>query len=195
MGCDSSQEKETKSKIHIGSRQNFKVITAGETGIGKSTIINCYKNGPSKSRINQTVIIDLNLIDINSDFGTANVQIFDTSGQECVRNLVQIYFRNTNAALLVYDITNRETFNRLSDWLERIRNQESNAIIILIENKTDLESERVIPYDEATNFYEENKLDLFVEVSALSGEGINYLFLSLAELLLKNKNIKSNFFT
>ena len=119
------------------------------------------------------------LITINNQ--QIKLQIWDTAGQESFRSITRRYYRDAAGALLVYDITRRDTFNHLERWLEEARqNGNPNMSIMLIGNKYDLEHRRAVSTKEGESFAEANKL-IFLETSAKSATNVESAFVRTAE--------------
>uniref|UniRef100_A0A2K6F172 RAB14, member RAS oncogene family n=1 Tax=Propithecus coquereli TaxID=379532 RepID=A0A2K6F172_PROCO len=113
------------------------------------------------------------------------LQISDRAGQEHFRAVTRSYYRGATGALRVYEIAGRNTYNHLSSWLADARNLTNpHTIITLIGNKTDLEVQRDITYEEAKQFAEEN--GLFLEASAKTGENIQDAFLNAVKTIYQN---------
>ena len=117
------------------------------------------------------------------------IQVWDTAGQEAFRAITRTYYKNSACALIVYDITNRKSFQSIKSWLETCRDMCSkNVLIVLIGNKSDLDGKRVITKDEGFKFAQENNLKFF-ETSALNGNNVEEVFLEAStELLNKVEN-------
>ena len=117
------------------------------------------------------------------------VQVWDTAGQEAFRAITRAYYKNSACALIVYDITNRKSFQSIKTWLNECRDMCSkNVLIILVGNKSDLDGKRVITKDEGFKFAQENNLKFF-ETSALNGNNVEEVFLEASiELLNKLEN-------
>ncbi len=123
---------------------------------------------------------------INIENRQVKLQIWDTAGQESFRSITRSYYRGAAGALLVYDITRRETFNHLTRWLEEARqNANANMVIMLIGNKLDLEHRRAVSFDEGKKFAEENDL-IFLETSAKTARNVEEAFGSTAEKIYSN---------
>mmetsp|Transcript_16458 Transcript_16458/g.49762 ORF Transcript_16458/g.49762 Transcript_16458/m.49762 type:complete len:192 (-) Transcript_16458:363-938(-) len=109
------------------------------------------------------------------------LQIWDTAGQESFRSITRSYYRGAAGALLVYDITRRETFNHLSRWLEEARqNSNSNMVVMLIGNKSDLEHRRAVSTDEGKQFARDHGL-VFMETSAKTATNVELAFMQTAK--------------
>jgi Ras-related protein Rab-14 len=114
------------------------------------------------------------------------LQIWDTAGQERFRAVTRSYYRGAAGALIIYDITRRSTYNHLSSWLTDARNLTNpNTVIFLIGNKSDLDSQRDVTYEEAKKFADENGLK-FVEASAKTGENVEEAFLETAKKIYES---------
>eukprot|EP00461_Guttulinopsis_vulgaris_P004570 UN04572 len=114
------------------------------------------------------------------------VQIWDTAGQESFRSITRAYYRGAAGALLVYDVTRRETFEHLTKWLEEARQYASPTMtIMLVGNKSDLSNHREVKYEEGQRFAQENGL-IFIETSAKTAENVEKAFLSTAQRIHSN---------
>jgi Ras-related protein Rab-2A len=114
------------------------------------------------------------------------LQIWDTAGQESFRSITQSYYRGAAGALLVYDITRRETFNHLTRWLEEARhNANSDMVVMLIGNKSDLEHRRAVSTKEGEEFALENGL-IFMETSAKTALNVERAFIQTAHQIYDN---------
>lgn len=115
------------------------------------------------------------------------LQIWDTAGQERFRSVTRSYYRGAAGAILVYDITSRETYNHVASWLSDARSLANKDIsIILVGNKSDMQN-REVTFLEASRFAQENDL-MFLETSALSGEGVEGVFFQCARSILSKIN-------
>jgi len=115
---------------------------------------------------------------------SVKLQIWDTAGQERFRSVTRSYYRGAAGALLAYDITHRETFNNLTSWLYDVRQlASSDLVVILVGNKADREEDREVTFLEASRFAQENEM-MFMETSALTGKGIEEVFLKCARSIL-----------
>ena len=118
---------------------------------------------------------------ITIDNKPIKLQIWDTAGQESFRSITRSYYRGAAGALLVYDITRRETFNHLTSWLEDARqHSNSNMTIMLIGNKSDLEHRRAVTYAEGEQFARENGL-IFLETSAKTAHNVEEAFVNTSK--------------
>lgn len=124
------------------------------------------------------------VIDINNNH--VKLQVWDTAGQERFRSVTRSYYRGSAGALLVYDVTRRETFIHLTNWLTDCRNQTTpNTVILMIGNKCDLNDQRQVSSEEAKEFAQENNL-LYMETSAKMGTNVEESFVSTAKKIFSN---------
>ena len=113
------------------------------------------------------------------------LQIWDTAGQERFKNITASYYRGGNGILVVYDITDRESFNNLNSWLIEIeKSANKNVYKILIGNKCDLEEKRAVTYQEGKDFADSNGMK-FIETSAKTCQQVNEAFETLTREIIK----------
>ncbi|KAI9473800.1 MAG: ras family-domain-containing protein [Benjaminiella poitrasii] len=154
----------------------IKYIIIGDTGVGKSCILLQFTDNRFMPAHDLTIGVGFGTRFIEVNDRQIKLQIWDTAGQESFRSITRSYYRGAAGALLVYDITRRETFEHLSVWLEDVRQHANpNTVIMLIGNKCDLENNRQVSKEEAERFAEENGL-YFLETSAKSAENVNKAF-------------------
>ncbi len=114
------------------------------------------------------------------------LQIWDTAGQESFRSITRSYYRGAAGALLVYDVTRRETFNHLTRWLEEARhNANTEMVVMLIGNKSDLEHRRAVSTKEGADFAARNGL-IFMETSAKTARNVEGAFIQTAHKIYEN---------
>jgi len=115
------------------------------------------------------------------------ISIWDTAGQETYRAVTRSYFRSSSAALIVFDITRRKTFENATSWLHDLRQiAEEDIVVVLVGNKSDLSANRQVTGEEAEKWCKQNKVMQYVETSAKSGEGVERAFLELTERIYQN---------
>ncbi|WVQ98201.1 hypothetical protein IAU59_005323 [Kwoniella sp. CBS 9459] len=161
---------------------SFKLVLLGESAVGKSSLVlrfvrnefSDFRESTIAAFLTQTVSLDENT---NIKF-----EIWDTAGQERYKSLAPIYFRNSNAAVIVYDIT-QASFEKAKSWVRELQRQADPSIVImLVGNKSDLSAQRKTPRELGEQFAQEEGL-LFSEASAKSGEGVEELFMDIAKKL------------
>ncbi|KAG9264990.1 ras-related protein Rab-4B [Astyanax mexicanus] len=162
----------------------FKFLVIGSAGTGKSCLLHQFIENKFKQDSNHTIGVEFGSRVVNVGGKTVKLQIWDTAGQERFRSVTRSYYRGAAGALLVYDITSRETYNALTNWLTDARTLASpNIVIILCGNKKDLDADREVTFLEASRFAQENEL-MFLETSALTGENVEEAFLKCARTIL-----------
>ncbi|EDO43047.1 predicted protein [Nematostella vectensis] len=162
----------------------FKFLVIGSAGTGKSCILHQFIEGKFKQDSSHTIGVEFGSKIVNVGGKSVKLQIWDTAGQERFRSVTRSYYRGAAGALLVYDISSRETFNSLTNWLTDARTLASpNIVIILVGNKKDLDADREVTFLEASRFAQENEL-MFLETSALTGENVEEGFLKCSRTIL-----------
>ncbi|KAK8792038.1 hypothetical protein WA158_005415 [Blastocystis sp. Blastoise] len=164
----------------------FKYIVIGDTGVGKSCLLLQFTDKRFQPVHDLTIGVEFGARMITVDNKPIKLQIWDTAGQESFRSITRSYYRGAAGALLVYDITRRETFSQLTKWLTEAREHGSaNMIIMLIGNKVDLSHRRVVSYEEGAAFAAEHGL-VFLETSAKTATNVEEAFIKTAENIYKN---------
>mmetsp|Transcript_7345 Transcript_7345/g.10188 ORF Transcript_7345/g.10188 Transcript_7345/m.10188 type:complete len:211 (-) Transcript_7345:110-742(-) len=159
----------------------FKYIIIGDMAVGKSCILHQFTDKKFLADSNHTIGVEFGTRVIDVQGKKVKLQIWDTAGQESFRSITRSYYRGAHGALLVYDITRRETFNHLKGWLAEVREHSSKEMVImLIGNKNDLEHKRAVTFEEGKKFAEENGL-VFMETSAKTADHVEEAFLETAK--------------
>ena len=167
----------------------FKVIVIGEVGVGKSCLAIRAIEDKFTSEYAPTIAVDVQSFYTTIDNKIIRLQIFDTAGQEVYRSLISSYYRESALAMVVYSINSRESFIHINEWLNEIKKYSSPDVkIILIGNKSDLEDEREVSYEEANKFKDENQILYFEENSAKTGINAKEVFTEAAKILVKEYN-------
>lgn len=173
----------------------FKVALIGDSHAGKTSIVNKYVNNSMNNTFISTIGVDFLIKTIHLKDKTIKIQIWDTAGQEKYASLIRSYFSNCTCALIVYDITDRQSFSKIDKWLKSFNdNFNEKRPCVLVGNKIDLERKREVSTEEA--ILKANELDLgFIECSAKTGENIDILFNELSYVILdkiENNKIEPN---
>ena len=169
----------------------YKFLLLGESTVGKTSIIIRYIENTFNDSNTSTCGVDVKHKYVSCDNNKIRLDIWDTAGQERFRGLAKNYFRGAHGFILVYDITNKESFIKLKGWIKDAKekiNKEDSYKIMVVGNKKDCENERAVEYNTLKQFGEYNKV-IFSEVSAKTGEGIDKLFNDFVHELLKYRNI------
>jgi Ras-related protein Rab-2A len=171
----------------------FKIIIIGDSGVGKSCFFMQFTEGHFKEDHNVTIGVEYGARLLNVDDKIVKLELWDTAGQEAFRAITRSFYRNANGVILMYDLTNLESFENLEDWLREVRtNSTPDVAIILVGNMLDLEEEeREVNLSSAQSFATENKLDGFFEASAKTSDNVVTAFMKMAEILKKKNPVKA----
>jgi len=162
----------------------FKFIIIGDAATGKSCILHRFIDDKFKKESTHTIGVEFGSKIVEVGGCNIKLQIWDTAGQERFRSVTRSYYRGAAGTVLVYDVTSRESYNHVSSWLNDARSLANPDIaIVLVGNKVDLTSEREVTFLEASRFAQENGL-IFLETSALTGEGVSEVFLKCGRTIL-----------
>jgi small GTP-binding protein len=166
-----------------------KVVFAGDPRVGKTSIVIRHVNASFSPHQQSTISANYEPSEIQTASGDrVRLQLWDTAGQDQFKNYLPLYLRKANFAILVFDLTSGPSFNHLTDWIDNLRSAAPDNIpIFLVGNKSDLTGEREIGAEQAEAFVKASGIrrDRYFEASALTGQGINDLFQTVAEEALK----------
>jgi small GTP-binding protein len=153
----------------------FKVVFLGESGTGKTSLISRYIDRTFSGTLAPTVGCAGRTVECVYRDRTVNLLIWDTAGQELYRSLTPIYYRNATAAVVVFDITARETFDQVQGWVEELRAVVDDIVLVICGNKIDLEEQREVDGMDGAALAASAKA-AYVEASAKEGLGLEQLF-------------------
>ncbi|CAO0799121.1 unnamed protein product [Mucor circinelloides] len=174
----------------------IKYIIVGDSGVGKSCLLLQFTDKRFYAGRELTIGVEFGTRFITMQDGKQiKLQIWDTAGQESFRSITQSYYRGAAGALLVYDISRRETFEHVSTWLADVRKHANpHTTVVLVGNKCDLEGrQRQVTREEGEKFARDNDIPLFIETSAKSAENVEEVFAQTAEDVYEK--IKSGVFS
>merc|ERR1712137_174835 len=171
----------------------LKYIIIGPSGVGKSSLLLQYTDSRFSESHTPTIGVEFGIKMIEHSGKVIKMQIWDTAGQESFRSLTSSYYRGAHGALIVYDVTNKETFEHLGTWIDDVKcNTGVDTVITVVGNKTDLEKHREVPREQGESFALRNGMQFF-EISALESSQTTELFdKSLTEVLHRMEQGKFN---
>ena len=170
----------------------LKYIIIGDAAVGKSNLLLRYAHGQFNSEYQITIGVEFGAKNIEIGDKLYRVQIWDTAGQENFRSITRAYYKNSVCAIVVYDISKRDSFENISTWIEDCRNQSPKSIyMILVGNKCDLEDRRQVSKEEGQELAQKYGLD-FYETSAKTGQNVEEMFLSTVQEI--DRKIGENFY-
>ena len=164
----------------------FKLLLIGNSSVGKSSLLFRFVENVWDDSFVPTIGVDFKLKTLEVNGKKVKLQIWDTAGQERFKNITASYYRGGNGVLVVYDITERESFDNLTSWLIEIeKNANKNVYKLLIGNKYDLEDKRKVTYQEGKDFAESNGMK-FIETSAKDNTKVQEAFELLTSEIMKS---------
>ena len=173
----------------------FKMILIGDSGVGKTNILSRYINNTFSETTKSTVGVELGTKVEEFNNTKIKVQIWDTAGQERYKSITKTYYKGAKGALIVYDITKKDSFQNIDKWIQDLKEfGEEDAAILIVGNKCDLEDKREVTTEEVIKKAEVYKI-AFCETSALKAKNIDYAFQTLIKLVaekMENKKNKEN---
>ena len=168
----------------------YKIMVLGESKVGKTSLIKRYTKDQFGGVYLTTVGMDFQDKIIEIEDKKVRLQVWDTAGQERFRNVTKSYFQSSQGLLVVYDITDKESFEKINFWVDNIKNNApENAKLILVENKCDLANERKVSYEEGENYAKKFNIKFF-ESSAKDGTNVKEFFFYLANEIYQDDKTK-----
>ena len=172
---DSSQPNQINQSLQ--AKFDLKVILVGDISVGKTSVLGRFIDNKFSTEYKCTVGSDTKVKNVQIDQNNfAKISIWDTAGEEKFRAVTKNYFKDAQGALIVFDLTNKETFIKLSEWIEFVNDASpADVVITLVGNKSDLDSQRKVSFEEGVEYSKILKCDYY-EVSAKNGSNISLIF-------------------
>ena len=172
---DSPQPNQINQSIQ--AKFDLKVILVGDISVGKTSVLGRFIDNKFSTEYKCTVGSDTKVKYVQIDQNNfAKVSIWDTAGEEKFRAVTKNYFKDAQGALIVFDLTNKETFIKLSEWIEFVNDSSpADVVITLVGNKSDLDNQRKVSFEEGVEYSKILKCDYY-EVSAKNGSNISLIF-------------------
>ena len=202
---EQNNEKEQNSKISIDNTKyvseiikmteaeepkdmlTFKIIIIGNSGVGKTSITTSAVKNVFINDYKSTIGMEIFSLYLKVNDKPIKLQIWDTCGQEIYRSLIKNFYRNSSLAIIVYSIDKKNSFKDINLWIKEIRvNSSPDIKIVLIGNKSDLDKDRQVSYEEGKKYLDDDEVLKFFETSAKTGENIKKLFEEISIILYKD---------
>lgn len=172
----------------------FKTILIGNSGVGKTSIINRYVEKVYTENFISTIGVDFKIKTITHDGNLVKLQIWDTAGQERFRSITTSYYRGSQCIFIVFDVTDAESFTDIPSWIIEIRKKCINdPLVVLLGNKIDDKDKIMVTEAEIDKLIEEEPLlkkNLFTYISAKEDTNIDEIFTTVVKKLMERVNIK-----
>lgn len=158
----------------------FKLLLIGDSGVGKSCLLLRFADDTYTESYISTIGVDFKIRTIELDGKTIKLQIWDTAGQERFRTITSSYYRGAHGIIVVYDVTDQESFNNVKQWLQEIdRYASENVNKLLVGNKCDLTNKKVVDYSSAKEYADQLGIP-FLETSAKNATNVEQAFMTMA---------------
>ncbi|XP_011176983.1 ras-related protein Rab-35 [Zeugodacus cucurbitae] len=164
----------------------FKLLIIGDSGVGKSSLLIRFSDDTFAGTYITTIGVDFKIRTVVIDGLRIKLQIWDTAGQERFRTITSTYYRGTHGVIIVYDVTNGESFANVRRWLDEIQNNCDVVNKVLVGNKNDDPDRKVVITEDAQRFARQMDIELF-ETSAKDNINVEEMFLAITRQVLQHK--------
>eukprot|EP01062_Namystynia_karyoxenos_P029612 TRINITY_DN2222_c0_g2_i1.p1 TRINITY_DN2222_c0_g2~~TRINITY_DN2222_c0_g2_i1.p1 ORF type:complete len:215 (+),score=83.55 TRINITY_DN2222_c0_g2_i1:100-744(+) len=165
----------------------FKLLLIGDSTVGKSCLIVRFAEDKWEPNFISTIGVDFKVRNIDCGDKRIKLQIWDTAGQERFNNITRSYYRGSDGILVVYDVTNRESFEHVTKWLGELqKNTSDDAVRFLVGNKCDLSSQQVVTEQMGRAVAEERGME-FMQTSAKTGHNVEEVFSAITKLCVQRE--------
>ncbi len=161
----------------------IKITILGEKNVGKTSLVYRYIENKFRESYKATLGVNLLKKDMEVDGNSVSAQIWDLGGQDSFKSLRKLYLEGANGAFIIFDVTDRKSFDKLNEWIESFKEARGEQPMVLIGNKSDLENQRKITDTEASNYAKENNMELIL-TSAKTGQNVEEAFIKLTKRIL-----------
>jgi small GTP-binding protein len=167
----------------------FKLLIVGESGVGKTCMLLRFADNTFEGDFLSTIGVDFKVKEMVLDSKKIKLQIWDSAGQERFRNITNSYYRNSNGIIIVYDVTSRDSFDKVTDWIQEVRRYVPTVPLIVVGNKCDLIEKRQVPTETGEELGQKQGI-IFLETSAKTNTNIDAAFEELSKKLVEHENSK-----
>lgn len=177
----------SRDSASVPKTSHFKLVLLGDASVGKSCLVVRFAKDEFYELQEPTIGAAFMTQFVTLDDSVLKFEIWDTAGQERYRSLVPMYYRGAAAAAVVYDITERESFEGAKSWVDELQKLHSpDCVIALVGNKDDLAEHRAVDTEDARSYAQDNEI-IFMEASAKTGHNVEELFYTIARKLPKSR--------
>lgn len=163
----------------------FKLLLIGDSGVGKSCMLLRFADDTYTESYISTIGVDFKIRTVELEGKTIKLQIWDTAGQERFRTITSSYYRGAHGIIIVYDVTDQESFDNVKQWLQEIDRYACEKVnTLLVGNKSDLTTKRMVTYEAAKEFADSVDME-FLETSAKNATNVEKAFMVMAAQIKK----------
>lgn len=176
--------------MNVNEAPHFKIVMIGNSGVGKTALVERISDDVFADAHVPTVGAQFIAIEMNVNGNNCTLELWDTAGQEVFRSLVGFYAREAKGAFILFDLTDKASFQDLTKWMEFIQESAPGAKIIVFGNKNDLTEQRAVVREEIDAFINKNEL-VYFEGSAKTSEGVKDAFEKMSEMVFERSETRA----